>query len=59
MTKVVRAGDGREIFLTESSGPVNRDGSHASLDDVVPEPAPEPEVKAESGPKRGPRATAK
>lgn len=31
--KTVTAGDGREVLLTESNGPVHRDGTHANLDD--------------------------
>lgn len=31
--KTVTAGDGREVLLTESNGPVNLDGTHANLDD--------------------------
>lgn len=31
--KVVRAGDGREVIMTESNGPVNPDGTHADIRD--------------------------
>jgi|SRR6187397_1412372 hypothetical protein len=31
--KVVRAGDGREVIMTESVGPVNPDGTHADIHD--------------------------
>lgn len=31
--KTVTAGDGREVFVSDSLGPVNPDGSHADLDD--------------------------
>lgn len=29
--KVVNAGDGREVLVTESTGPTNPDGSHAAI----------------------------
>ena len=31
--KVVRAGDGREVIMTEATGPVNPDGTHADIRD--------------------------
>jgi hypothetical protein len=31
--KVVTAGDGREVRITEANGPQNLDGTHANLDD--------------------------
>lgn len=31
--RMVIAGDGREVLITEANGPVNLDGSHANLDD--------------------------
>ena len=31
--KVVQAGDGQEVLLTKSAGPVNRQGEHVNLDD--------------------------
>ena len=31
--RVVTAGDGQEVLLSKSVGPVNPDGSHADLDD--------------------------
>ena len=31
--KVVRAGDGREVYMTEATGPVNPDGTHADIRD--------------------------
>lgn len=31
--KVVRAGDGREVIMTASNGPVNPDGTHADIHD--------------------------
>lgn len=30
--KVVSAGDGRELFVSDAVGPVNPDGSHAAID---------------------------
>jgi hypothetical protein len=32
--KVVTAGDGREVRITEANGPQNLDGTHAQLDDI-------------------------
>lgn len=32
--KVVTAGDGREVRITEANGPQNLDGTHANLDDI-------------------------
>jgi hypothetical protein len=31
--KVVRAGDGTEVYMTESNGPVNAFGAHVNLDE--------------------------
>lgn len=31
--KVVRAGDGREVIMTEANGPINPDGTHADIRD--------------------------
>jgi len=31
--RIVTAGDGREVIITEATGPTNLDGTHANLDD--------------------------
>jgi len=35
--KTVTAGDGREVFVSDTLGPINPDGSHASLDEAPDE----------------------
>jgi hypothetical protein len=51
--KVVTAGDGRQVRITEANGPQNLDGTHANLDDIKGEagdnrPAPGEVAEAES-----------
>lgn len=51
--KVVTAGDGREVRITEANGPQNPDGTHANLDDPKGDagdnrPAPGGVAEAES-----------
>lgn len=61
-TTVVNAGDGRIIYVSPTTGPVNPDGSHASLEGIeLPqeEPAAAPEPAPEPAPKRSSRTSSK